>query len=388
MKRTIVLAVIILALEGAVVGQKIFKTTCDNRFVDLAEAIVQTSDGGYLLAGKTYSGEVGHMAGLAIKYDASCNLMWKKEIGISEAREVEVYDATETPDKNILLAGRKIPMEKKSYDMYVCKLRTDGEILWEKTYGESESETGYKIIPVSGNDIMVVGTSNSNAEGRDKMLVSRIDGDGNLVWSRTYGEDQSNEAYSITELKNGGFVVVGTCSQCSGTFKNLTILRLDGSGNLLWNQTLQSSNLNVGFNVIEDTKGNIVVSGISKKKNKCRNYLMLAQFSPDGRVKWIKDFKMKGCVGITSIACSGNDNIFVGGTLFNFQNDFSTIFVMMFDLNGKTTWKKQVDGLGKETCNAMILSKEKSLVIAGATTDENMNTDILLVKTSILPLEK
>jgi hypothetical protein len=163
---------------------------------------------------------------------------------------------------------------------------------------------------------------------------------------------------------------------------------LDGSGNLLWNQTLQSSNLNVGFNVIEDTKGNIVVSGISKKKNKCRNYLMLAQFSPDGRVKWVKDLKMKGCVGITSIACSGNDNIFVGGTLFNFQNDFSTIFVMMFDLNGKTTWKKQVDGLGKETCNAMILSKEKSLVIAGATTDENMNTDILLVKTSILPLEK
>lgn len=373
---------LIMALINAVPGQEIFRTTYDNRFMDLSQAILQTSDGGYLLAGKSFSAELGHMVGLVIKYDPGCKLLWKKEIGAGNNQWLEIFDATETPDHQLLLTGRELASDNASYDLFICKLDQSGELAWEKSFGGSGNETGYKIISVSGNDLMVAGIVNSADDGRDRMLVGRVDGAGNLVWLKAYGEDQSDEAYGMTELHDGGFIVIGACNLCSGRIKNLAVIKLDRSGTLLWNRTLESTDLQVGFNAIEDNKGNIIVSGISKKKNKCRNNLMLAQFSPDGILNWIRNMKMEGCVGCTSIAFSGNDDIYVGGTLFNFKNDHSRIFITRMDMDGKTKWTKTVDGLGNETCNAMILNKEKDLVIAGEITDSSMNTDILLVKTS------
>jgi hypothetical protein len=136
----------------------------------------------------------------------------------------------------------------------------------------------------------------------------------------------------------------------------------------------------VGFNSVEDENGNIMVTGISKKVNKCRNNLMLTQVSAEGMILWTKEVAMDGCVGKTSLALSGMEGFYVGGTLFNFKKDVSSIFIIKISPKGKTEWTRMVGGGFQETCKAMIINAEKELVIAGEITGDNMNTDILLVK--------
>jgi hypothetical protein len=74
------------------------------------------------------------------------------------------------------------------------------------------------------------------------------------------------------------------------------------------------------------------------------------------------------------------EGFYVGGTLFNFKKDVSSIFIIKISPKGKTEWTRMVGGGFQETCKAMIINAEKELVIAGEITGDNMNTDILLVK--------
>lgn len=381
MKRLIVLllATFLLPCSRA---QELYRTTHENCISNQSEAVIQTADDGYLIAGNMYAPETGHMAGFAMQYDAEMKLRWKLDLGTSDPDWMEIYDAAELPNGDFVLTGRQQTVATNSFDVLLCKLSRDGSLVWKKTYGGEEGETGYKVLPFSGNGIMVAGTLSGSDTGKDKMLVLRFDLDGTLLWSRTFGKEESFEAYSLTELKTGGFLLTGTCNFCQLNKKSLSVTRLDTDGNAVWSKTFESPFQQVGFNSLETPTGDLLVSGISKKVNQCRNNLLLTLIAPDGTTRWTREMEMEGCVGRSSLASAGEEGYYIGGTLHNFRQDLSWIFIIKVKPDGSTEWSETLGGESGETCHSMIVNRDNDLVIAGEVKGSDQETSVLLLKAS------
>jgi len=181
---------------------------------DEANSMIQTNDGGYALAGETWSRYVGGGNSWLVKTDSAGNMIWNKTY---EGMNV-VSSLVQTNDGGYALAGPKGTWP----DMDFCLVKTDsdGNMQWNKTYGGTGSDAVSSLIQTSDGGYALAGDTNSFDAGwyYDFWLV-KTDSDGNMQWNKTYGGGDHDYAYSMIQTSDGGYALAGsTWSFGAGTF--------------------------------------------------------------------------------------------------------------------------------------------------------------------------
>ena len=137
---------------------------------DRASSIQQTSDGGYIVAGSSYSTDIP---------------------GVTNHGDL-------------------------TQDCYIIKLDADGEVLWQNMFGGSEEESAYSIQQTSDGGYIVAGSSSSTDipgvtnHGSSDFYIIKLDADGNVLWQNMYGGSDGDGAYSIQKTSDGGYIVGGS----------------------------------------------------------------------------------------------------------------------------------------------------------------------------------
>ncbi len=131
------------------------------------------------------------------KIDLEGNILWRKYFG--GTNNDRSYDSIETADGDFIIVGSSesddidISSPKGSYDIWVIKLSSNGDFLWERSYGGSKYETANSIIQSSDNKFHILGSTLSNDEnisyqmGSSDFWLLTIDSDGNLLSEQTFG---------------------------------------------------------------------------------------------------------------------------------------------------------------------------------------------------------
>jgi len=131
------------------------------------------------------------------KIDLEGNILWRKYFG--GTNNDRSYDSIETAEGNFIIVGSSessdndISYPKGSYDIWVIKLTSNGDFLWERSYGGSKYETANSIIQSSDNKIHILGSTLSNDKdisfqmGSSDFWLLTIDSDGNLLSEQTFG---------------------------------------------------------------------------------------------------------------------------------------------------------------------------------------------------------
>jgi len=159
-------------------------------YPDYVSSIQQTSDGGYIVAGHTLSFGVGDRDFWVLKLDEEGNVEWQKAYGGSD------YDwATsiqQTDDGGYIVAGYTFSFGAGGYDFWVLKLNENGNVEWQKTYGGSDDEEAYSINQTDDGGYIVAGGSTYSFEpGGYDVWVLKLDEEGNVEWQKTYGGNYS-----------------------------------------------------------------------------------------------------------------------------------------------------------------------------------------------------
>ncbi len=203
-----------LDADGNVTWQK----TYGRPGVDQAKSIQVTSDGGYILAGHTYDSSNDY---LILKLDADGNVAWQKTysgLSVELAASIQV-----TSDGGYILAGYT-----GAYS--VLKLDANGNVTWQKTYGGSKIYRATSIQQTSDGGYIVAGFINSYGDGYDDYLILKLDADGNVTWQKTYGDSNYDIANSIQQTSDGGYIVAG---YTKGTdHSDFWVLKLDANGSI------------------------------------------------------------------------------------------------------------------------------------------------------------
>jgi hypothetical protein len=149
---------------------------------DEASSIIQSSDGGYVVAGFTRSFGAGYWDIYVVKLDSGGNVQWTKTIGGSN--DDEAWSIIQSSDGGYVVAGSTRSFGAGGYDFYVVKLDSGGNVQWTKTIGGSDFDAAYSIIQSSDGGYVVAGRTRSFGAGGWDIYVVKMDANGNVCFSQ------------------------------------------------------------------------------------------------------------------------------------------------------------------------------------------------------------
>jgi hypothetical protein len=233
--------------EGNVCG---FAKTIGSLLVysDRAYSIIQSSDGGYVVAGYTGGGfGAGGYDFYVVKLDSSGNVQWTKTIGGSY--DDVANSIIQSSDGGYVVAGWTESFGAGYYpDIYVVKLDSSGNVLWTKTIGGSGLDYAWSIIRSSDGGYVVAGHTSSFGASYYDIYVVKLDSSGNVIWSKTIGgTNEDNRAFSITQSSDGGYVVAGFTTSSGIPGEDIYVVKLDANGNACFSKNI--TNYSVSSNV-------------------------------------------------------------------------------------------------------------------------------------------
>ena len=215
------------------VGNIKWQKSLGGTYDDWAQSIQQTNDGGYIVAGATqsndgdvtgYHGSPGYPNGdyWVVKLDTSGNIQWKKSLG--GTAEDCAYSIQQTNDGGYIVAGESrsnngdVTGNHGLLDYWVVKLDTSGNITWQKSFGGSYFDKAYSIQQTNDGGYIVAGlaesvngdvTGHHYLQGLDDYWIVKLDTSGNLQWENCFGGGSADDAESIQQTSDGGYIVAG-----------------------------------------------------------------------------------------------------------------------------------------------------------------------------------
>ncbi|MFD2822740.1 hypothetical protein ACFS5M_03605 [Lacinutrix iliipiscaria] len=285
---------------------------------DRGNSLVQTSDGGYAILGQSSSndedvtGNSGSNDYWLAKLDASGNIIWQKSYGYSGA-DIGIT-LIQTNDNGFFITGvldvtasggEGNTRRHAGGDYWALKLNSSGEIEWSKYYGGSFTDTPYDAIQTTDGYI-IVGSSDSddvdinNNKGSYDFWVIKISETGDLIWEKSYGGSEIDEAWSITQTNDNNFVIVGDTRSSDLDVNNLIgaadlwVIKITPTGDLIWEKTIGGTNFDVGRSIVKTQDQGFLISGSSRSSdidlnsNNGQNDALVLKIDANANLEWQK----------------------------------------------------------------------------------------------------
>ncbi len=116
-------------------------------------------------------------------------------------------------------------------DIHFLKLDVNGNVLVEKTFGGNGIERGIRLAATSDGNFILIGTTESKGAGAKDIWVIKVDSGGNVIWDKTFGGIENDDPADVIQLENGNYVVAGTTESFGAGSRDMYVLWLDENGN-------------------------------------------------------------------------------------------------------------------------------------------------------------
>ncbi len=274
-----------LSASGEVVWQK----TYGGEGYDSASAIQQTADGGYIVAGYTNSyGANSNGDAWVLKLDASGEVVWQKTYG------GEGYDSAnaiqQTADDGYIVAGFTNSFESNG-DAWVLKLALNGTIEWQKTYGgTTDGDEAVAIQQTTDGGYIVAGVTYCFGAGSTDAMILKLDENGALEWQKTYGGTGFENATAIRQTADQGYIVAGVTTSFGAGGLDGWLLKLAENGTESWQKTWGGSGGDSFSSVWQTADGGYIVAGSTGSSGAGNGDAWLLKLSENGSAVWQKTY--------------------------------------------------------------------------------------------------
>lgn len=223
-------------------------------------AVEPTSDGGFIAAGRTNSLGGGFYDVLLVKYDSSGALEWARAAGGASTEAAN--DVIETADGGYLVAGITVSFGAGGQDVLMLKFDSSGTLQWSRTAGGTGHDSGLSMDRTLDDCFIIAGYTGSFGAGDDDVLLLKYDDAGTLLWARTYGGADEDKGNAVCTVNDGGYIIAGETNSFGVVESDALVLKLDSAGTLAWAYTAGGSPWSErAFGVCQTTENLVIVTG-------------------------------------------------------------------------------------------------------------------------------
>jgi len=317
-------------------GNKAWDSILHEKGEDALGRIMSTPDGGYIIAGSTFSTGAGMADGWLVKTDGKGEVQWKKTFGGTEIDRFE--DICITKDGGFAALGFTESKGAGSRDLWMVKTDSSGNKQWEKTFGGKKQEEGYVIIQTGDGGYLAGGHTYSSGAGAADFWIIRTDASGNLKWKSVFGGENCETAYALLET-DGGFIAAGTYGPKPGNM-DAWIMKLDPNGKMLWEKKLDGGGDDSVRSIIATDKGTFAAAGQHGKleEGSFKNFGWMAEFDAAGKPLWEKILGEKS-EHFASLVKTADGYAACGHTFAKALKN-NDVWVVKTDDKGSVIWEK------------------------------------------------
>ncbi|HRB25677.1 MAG TPA: T9SS type A sorting domain-containing protein [Bacteroidia bacterium] len=412
-----------------------WQNTIGGSGVEFLNYTQQTSDGGYILGGRSNSGVSGDKTEPSkgdydywvVKLDATGNIQWQNTIGGDDADWLQ--SVQQTTDNGYILGGwsksnisaDKTENSQGASDFWVVKLDSIGNIQWQNTIGGDSTDNLYSLQQTTDGGYILGGFSISSISG-DKTEYSiggsdywvvKLDASGNIQWQNTIGGYENDNLYSLQQTTDGGYILGGrSMSNATGDktensqgLDDYWVVKIDATGNIQWQNTIGGNSWDELESIEQTSDGGYILGGSSDSDNsgdKTENSqgdfdYWVVKLDATGNLQWQNTIGGDNWDKLKSIQQTTDGSYIFGGysssnisgdKTENSQGNYD-YWVINIDSIGNILWQNTIGGLYAEALSSIKQTIDGGYIIGGQsvspisgdkTEDSQGNNDYWVIK--------
>lgn len=376
----------------------------DSNYYDAPDqAVIKTDDGGFLQVGFTnssdgvYTSNLGGYDFAVIKTDSLGNLEWANNYGTASTDMAT--SVVQTSDGGFAIAGYTT---SSSEDVMLIKIDNQGNLLWQTTFGGSNSDRAYSLGLANDGGFYIGATSASNdsdhsspAQGDKDFWLIKTDSTGNLLWEKSYGGPSFDWLNSMKVTSDGGVIMCGFVYNNGGDISvniggiDVWIVKADTAGNIEWEKSYGGTGNDWGFAITQSSDGGYAFAALTESNDGMvtgwhggHDYWVV-KLDSAGNLQWQKDLggsQLDECYDILETPDNG---YLIAGTTNCTDGDLTQNYglldfnVMKVNSAGDFEWSETYGGSLSDWGMSIIADGNGDYILAGSTksSDFDMTTN-------------
>jgi hypothetical protein len=299
----------------------------------------------------------------------SADVFWEKTYDVSLAdRGCSVQ---QTADGSYIVAGLTA-LVGAGYegDILLIKMDSDGSVLWSRTFGGNASEGGYgsEAKQTADGGYIIVSSTRSFGSGSSDVYLIKTDSDGIEEWSKTYGENGADFGCSVQQTHDSGYVIVGFSNSFEPNF-DYYIIKTDSNGNELWSKSIGGAGVDRIFSqgTIQQTSDDgFIIVGSSDFYGAGGSDIYLIKTDSNGNVLWSRTFGGSEDDNGHSVQQTTDGGYIIAGYTGSFSSNGDG-YLIKTDPDGNELWSKILGSNAKDTASSVQQTTDGGYVVTGFT---------------------
>ena len=373
--------------------------------------IQKTADGGYILAGRSVSSASGNVTGTnhgigdywIVKLDANGDIVWDKLLGGNN--DEAAFCVRQIADGGYIISGASASSANGNVsnvnhggsDIWLVLLDRYGNIDNNRLLGGNADESAKSIQQTTDGGLIMAGYSTSSLNGDVTGInhgfidvwVVKSDINGDIIWDKLLGGDNDEEALSIQQTTDGGYILAGySLSSANGNVTTTNhgvndywIIKLDGAGAITWNKLLGGTGNEYATSIQQTADGGYIIAGYSTSSangnvtgvNHGLKDYWIVKLDAAGNITWNKLLGGNNDDVAYSILQTTDGGYIVAGTSRSSANGDVTAtnhglndyWIVKLDATGNITWNKLVGGNNDDIAYSIEKCAGGGYIIAG-----------------------
>lgn len=219
----------VMAMKVSASGDAVWTKTYTTTANEFANAVQATADGGFIIAGYTQYDTGSDRDYLLIKIDSAGEQQWTRNDGGLQFDRAN--SVVQTSDGGYIVAGVSNSFSAAhDLDAWVVKYSSSGTTVWTKSFGGTGDDAADCIAPTSDGAYILSGYSNSFSQNTHDVWVFKMSASGQMIWEKVYGKPDQDEAYAVKQAVDGGYIVAGYTEWNAEHSEDIWVLKLNATG--------------------------------------------------------------------------------------------------------------------------------------------------------------
>lgn len=362
-------------------AQNRFQKTFGGAVLDWSNAVIQTNDSNYVLLGSTKNFGSGMQDIFLIKTNTSGDTLWCSALGLPPGDE-EGATIQQTSDGGFVVTGTTWSTGAGGDDFVLIKTNSVGAVEWSKTYGGANVDFCTGGQPCVDGGYVLTGYTTSYGAGGADMYVVRTNAAGDTLWTRTIGNNGPDYAYSIAQTSDSGFVLTGSFT-VSGN-DDMAVVKLDAAGTLTWAKAFGDTADEVGYSVVQTADGGYCIAGSTLSVGIGDMDGLIIKTDNAGLLTWSQSF---GTPDSDLFYCMKPLNDGTGYIATGYANRQGSahddLILLKADLNGAIAWSSVMGGTsaGRDVGRCVYETTDGGFLVSGFTQSFGGGTEAYFIKT-------